>query len=342
MSDWRKSIEKEFGESVFQSRYTGEVVHSGSFVLDYLTEIGGFPVGRLSEVFGEEGSGKTTLTLSCLLECIKEGRPVLFEDFEATLNDEVMAKMEIDPKRIENYRVMPDTMEDGWKIAQRFCEVPKHRGGMVFVDSLAAMPARTELDEGIDGKERVGLIARIMSRGLRQTVQKLARANVGLVFVNQERASIDLKLGGGKTTPGGKALRFYSSLRVHMNIKGRVTADMMNPLIGTKDKTVTGIEVGLNVVKNKFGSSYRKGKMLIRMNGGIDNIWSAVKIGESAGLVTKKGSYYILPERFGREDDLGEVKKQGYERVREYFVNNPKIWYKYLDDVKQFLYGEKS
>lgn len=340
MSKWREEIEKEFGERVFQSRYQGEVVSTGSLVLDYLLEIGGFPVGRLSEVFGEEGSGKSTLVFSTILNCLKEGRPVLFEDFEATANDEVLTKMEIDPKKLSDYRVMPDTMEDGWKLAQRFCERPEHKGGLIFVDSLAAMPARTELEEGLDGKERVGLIARIMSRGLRHTTQKLARANVGLIFVNQERASIDLRLGGGKTTPGGKALRFYSSIRVHLRITGRTTQSVMNPLLGKKDDKVMGLEVGLNVVKNKFGSSYRKGHMLIRMNGGIDNIWSSVKVGEHAGLVKKKGAYYVLPEKYGREDDLGEIKKLGYERIRQYFVENPSIWYKYMEDVKQFLYNK--
>jgi len=337
MSDWRKEVELEFGENVFLHRYKGEVISTGSFVLDFLLEIGGFPVGRLSEVFGEEGSGKTTLILACILQCIKEGRPVLFEDFEATLNDTVMVKMGIDPKVLVNYRVMPETMEDGWRIAQRFCERSEHKGGMVFVDSLAAMPAKVELEEGLQGKERVGLIARIMARSLRQTVQKLAKANVGLVFINQERASINLRLGGGKTTPGGKALRFYSSTRTHLSLKGRIAHSKLNELTGQKDDRVTGLKVGLNVVKNKFGSSYRKGVMAIRMNGGIDNIYSALQVGESAGFCKKKGAYYILPAMYGRDDDLGEVKKLGYDRVYNYFTENPKLWYKYLDSVKKFL-----
>lgn len=337
MSKWRTDIEKEFGNRVFQSRYEGEVVSTGSFVLDYLTEIGGFPVGRLSETFGEEGSGKTTIVLSCILECLKEGRPVLFEDFEARLTDSVLMKMEIEPKKIADYRVMPETMEDGWKIMQRFCERPEHKGGMIFVDSLAAMPARVELEEGIDGKERVGMIARIMARNLRQTTQKLARANVGLVFVNQERASINLKLGGGKTTPGGKALRFYSSIRIHLSLKGRIIREIINDLTGKKEKMVTGIEVGLNVVKNSFGGSYRRGIMAIRMNGGIDNIYSALRVGEVAGICKQKGAYFILPEEYARKDDLGEVKKQGYEQMRNFLTANPEIWNKYMNDVNQFL-----
>lgn len=337
MSNWRTAIEAEFGDQVYQSRFMGEVVSTGSFVLDYLLEIGGFPVGRLAEVFGEEGSGKTTTVLSCILECLKEGRSVLFEDFEARLTDAVLVKMEIEPKKIADYRVMPETMEDGWKIIQRFCERPEHRGGMIFVDSLAAMPARVELDEGIDGKERVGLIARIMSRNLRQTTQVLAKANIGLVFVNQERASIDLKLGGGKTTPGGKALRFYSSQRVQLNLKGRLTHEQLNDLTGKKEKLVTGIQVGLNVVKNSFGGSYRRGVMAIRMNGGIDNIYSALKVGEYAGLCKLKGSYYVLPEEFARKDDLGEVKKQGYEQMRSFLTLNPEIWNKYMKAIKTFL-----
>jgi recombination protein RecA len=337
MSKWRSEITKEFGDQVFQSRYQGEVVSTGSFVLDYLTEIRGFPIGRLAEVFGEEGSGKTTTILSCILQCLKEDRPVLFEDFEARLTDSVLVKMEIDPKKIADYRVMPESMEDGWKIVQRFCERPEHKGGMIFVDSLAAMPTRVELKEGIDGKERVGYIARVMAKSLRQTTQKLARANVGLVFVNQERASIDLRMGGGKTTPGGKALRFYSSLRVHTSLKGRITRDVVNDLSGKKEKMVTGVEVGLNIVKNSFGGSYRRGTMVIRMNGGIDNIYSALKVGEVAGICKQRGAYYILPEDYARKDDLGEVKKLGYEQMRKFLTSNPEIWNKYMKDVNQFL-----
>lgn len=337
MSEWRSGLVKEFGDGIFQSRYKGEVVSTGSFVLDYLLEIGGFPVGRLAEVFGEEGSGKTTLVLSCILQCIKEGRSILFEDFEARLTDDVLEKMEIDPKVVADYRVMPETMEDGWKIMQRFCERPEHKGGMMFVDSLAAMPARVELKEGLDGKERVGMIARIMAKSLRQTTQKLAKANVGLVFVNQERASIDLKLGGGKTTPGGRALRYYSSMRVHLGLKGRTTQEMPDDLTGVLQKRVTGIKVGLRVAKNSFGSSYRTGQMVIRMNGGIDNIHSALGVGELAGIVKKRGAYYVLPEEYAREDELGEVKKQGYEQMRKYLTSNPKIWNKYMNSINRFL-----
>lgn len=337
MSDWREEIEKEFGGAVFLSRYKGEVVSTGSFVLDYLLEIGGFPVGRLSEVYGSEGSGKTTLILSSVLRCLEEGRPVLLEDFEATLNDDVMRKMLLDPKKLENYRVMPETMEDGWRIIQRFCERPEHKGGMIFVDSLAAMPSVVEMDEGLKGKERVGLIARVMARSLRQTAQKLAIANVGLVFINQERASIDLKMGGGKTTTGGKALRFYASTRVQMHMKKRIVHQRVNDLTGVKEDQVTGLEIALSVVKNKFGQSYRNGTMAIRMNGGIDNIYSALNVGVVAGICQKKGAYYVLPKEYGREDDLGEVKKQGYERMREYFLENPKIWYKYLEQVNSYL-----
>lgn len=336
-NNWRTDIEKEFGNQVFLNRYKGEVVSTGSFVLNFLTEIGGFPVGRLIEVFGEEGSGKTTTILSCILECLNEGRPVLFCDFEARLTDSVLVKMEIDPKKIEDYRVMPETMEDGWKIIWRFCERPEHKGGMIFVDSLAAMPTRVELEQGVDGKERVGMIARVMSKNLRMATQKLARANVGLVFANQERASIDLKMGGGKTTPGGKALRFYSSVRVQLSLKGRITHDVVNDLTGKKEKMVTGIEVGLNVVKNSFGGSYRRGIMAIRMNGGIDNIYSALKVGEVAGLCKRRGAYYVLPVDYARKDDLGEVKKLGYEQMRKYFTSNPEIWNKYIGDINQFL-----
>jgi len=334
---WRASIEDEFGESVFQSRYTGEVVSTGSFVLDYLLEIGGFPVGRLSEVFGEEGSGKTTLILSTILQCLKEKRPVLFLDYEATLNDKVMEKMGIDPALLFDYRVMPVTMEVGWRVVGSLCERKEHKGGMIFVDSLAAMPTKVEIEEGLDSKERVGLVARVMSRSLRTMTKILAQANVGLVFVNQERASIDLRFGGGKTTPGGKALRFYASTRTQLSLRGRITHDQDNDLTGKKEKIVTGLTVGLNVVKNKFGGSYRRGNMVIRMNGGIDSIISAVAVGEAAGLVQRKGAYYVFPEEYGREDDLGEVKKLGYERVRTYFLENPKIWYKFMENVNNYL-----
>lgn len=342
MTDWREDIETEFGKDVFQGKYAGEVIPTGSFVLDYLAEIGGIPLGRICEIFGSEGSGKTTLALSIIREALKQKRAVLFEDFEHTLSDSYLIRVGLNPKKLDDYRVMPRSMEEGWTLARRFCERPEHKGGLIVVDSLASMPVEKELKEADEqvGNVRIGLIAQVMSTSLRQMEGLLAKSNVCLLFLNQERASISLKFGGSKTTPGGKALRFYAGMRVQLSLMGSITEKHLNPLAGQKQDEVVALQVGVNVVKNKFGRSYRRGMIMLRLNEGIDNIWSAVKIGEYLGIVKKRGAYYILSEEFARKDDLGEVKKLGYVNLRKYFNENSEIWYRYMKVIQGALYPE--
>lgn len=340
MTSWREDIETEFGKDIFQGKYEGEVIPTGSFVLDYLAEIGGLPLGRVCEIFGSEGCGKTTLALSIIREALKQKRPVLFEDFEHTLSDPYLLRVGLNPKELDDYRVMPVSMEKGWTLARRFCERPEHKGGLIVVDSLASMPVEKEL-EGADeqvGSVRIGLIAQVMSNSLREMVGLLAKSNVCLLFLNQERSAINLKFGGSKTTPGGKALRFYAAMRVQLSLMGSITEKHLNPLAGQKQDEVVALNVGVNVVKNKFGRSYRRGTIMLRLNEGIDNIWSAVKVGEHLGIVKKRGAYYVLPERYGREDDLGDVKKLGYVNLRKYFKENTGVWGRFMIDIAGALY----
>lgn len=340
MATWREDVETEFGKEIYKGKYGGEVIPTGSFILDYLTEIGGFPLGRICEIFGSESSGKTTLALAVIREAFKQKRAVMFEDFEHTLSDPYLLRVGLNPKKLDDYRVMPRSMEEGWTLARRFCERPEHRGGLIVIDSLAAMPVEAELKEADEqvGSTRMGIIAQVMSNSLRQMVDELAKSNVCLLILNQERSSISLKFGGSKTTTGGKALRFYAAVRVQLSLMGSITEKHLNPLVGKKDDEVVAIQVGVNVVKNKFGRSYRRGMIMLRLNEGIDNMWSAVKIGEHLGIVSKRGAYYVLPNEYARKDDLGDVKKLGYVNLRKYFKENSQIWYKYRRAIQEALY----
>ncbi|MCK4496758.1 MAG: hypothetical protein KAU24_01080, partial [Candidatus Aenigmarchaeota archaeon] len=209
MDKWRIEIESQFGSDIFRSGFGGDVVSSGSFVVDYLTGIGGYPLGSIIEIFGKEGSGKTTLALSAIKQALDKKMPVLYEDYESTVSDEYLKKLHIDPEVLKDYRVFPESMEDGWMVMRRFCE--QYESGLMVVDSLAAMPPKFDIKkmEEVIGQTKVASAAAVMSIALKQMTGVVKRRNMCLIFVNQERSRIDTfkSIAGGKTTPGGVAVK---------------------------------------------------------------------------------------------------------------------------------------
>jgi len=341
--NWRKEIETEFGVEVFDTGFSGKVISSGSIIVDFLTIIGGFPLGAIVEIFGDEGSGKTTLALMCMREAIKQGRKVLWLDFERTINHELLRKLQIPLEAIGDYIIAPDTMEDGFMIMLRFCEDPLNRGGVIFTDSVAAMPPVMDIEKmkEIVGQVRVASMAGIMSTSFRQMCQQFKKADVCAVFLNQERSNIDTtgRSIGQKTTPGGVALKFYSSMRIQLSARQATRVKVEDVVSGGVSDQVVAIEVGVVIVKNKLAPSYRRSKMYLRMDEGIDNLTSALNIAELMGLISKKGAFYTINAKFGGEI-AGEVKAHGFERLRKYFIDNPKEQGMLIDDVKAYL-GKK-
>jgi len=340
MTEWRDALEGKFGEEIFRSGFSGAVLPTGSFIVDYLTGIGGFPLGSIVELFGKEGCGKTTLALSAIKEALDAKRPILYEDYECTTSDSYLKKLGIDPAALKGYRVTPRSMEDGWMIIKWFCE--QHQNGLIVVDSVAAMPPLHDIEKmkEIIGHTKVASMAGVMSVALREMVNVFKESNNCILFVNQERANVDTmqRLTGTRTTPGGFALKYYAGLRLQMQLRGgsiKVTED--DVFAGESSAVVKAVEVWVNVVKNNFGANYRRGRIYVRLDEGIDNILSAIKIGVSLGLIQERGGgRFFLDEKYSG-DTLGGKKIHGLEHVRKYFLNEPESWYCYMRDLRSYL-----
>jgi recombination protein RecA len=164
------------------------------------------------------------------------------------------------------------------------------------------------------------------------------------VFLNQERSLIDTtgRSLGQKTTPGGAALKFYSSVRLKMEIRGVIKESQTDPISGTLADVVTGLDIQVTVLKNTLAPSYRKAKIVLRMDEGIDNLTSALRIAENVGWVTKKGAYYVVADKYSGGDTLGGHKEHGFERLRKFFLNNSETMSILMKDVAGYLSSSKS
>jgi recombination protein RecA len=336
---WREELENEFGEDIFITGFQGGVISTGSLVVDSLTSVGGFPIGHFVEIFGGEGCGKTTLALNVIRQAMSEGRAVLYEDYESTVSDRYLVRLGINPEELKDYRVTPKSMEDGWMIKKKFCEKNVVKGGVIVVDSLAAMPPIFDIEKmnEIIGHTKIGSQAAVMAQALKQMTRIVRQSNVCVIFVNQERANIDFRgMASGKTTPGGSAIRFYCAMRVHLQARGSITAPKKEVVEGESKEEVTAVKVSVKMVKNKFGPSYREGQIIIRMNEGIDNISSAILMGQKMGVITRKGPYFELAEQYSG-DTLGRKKVQGGEKLRQYFLENDKLWLNFQRDIHEYL-----
>lgn len=347
--EWNVSdIKRKFGDASFFSGFSGEVLKTGSFVVDALTGIGGIPIGHIVEIFGAEGCGKTTLALSIVKQALNNGKYVLYEDYESTVSSAYLEKLGVDANMLKDYRVTPKTMEDGFTMMKLFCEDERHRGGIIIVDSLAAMPPEFDVDKAEEkiGQSKVAASASVMSIALKQLTGILARAEVSLIFVNQERSNIDLRgMGFGKISTGGKALRFYSAIRIQMENKGSIVYDEPNLFDEEfkKKKVVSALRVSVKVIKNKFAPSYREGEIVVRMDEGIDNIYSLLVVAQNSGLITKssRGAYYELPEKYSG-DAAGRKKIHGFEKLRNYFLSDKRYVDMLSEDVLGFINSKEK
>lgn len=340
MSEWQDEISTEFGANVFHAGFSGDTISTGSFVLDFLTGIGGFPCGAIVELFGNEGSWKTTLLLTAFKLAMEQERPFLFLDYESTISYDWLVRLGIDIEAFRPYHILPETMEDGFMVMKRFCE--RYTKGLIGVDSVAAMPPITDVEKmkEVIGQVRVASQAQVMSRAMRQMCSVYKRSNTCVVFTNQERSNIDT-MGrhlGRKTTPGGAAVKFYSALRIQMESHPpAITVDKVNPISGKITKEIVGMNVRVKTIKNRFAPSLRQSSIVFRMDEGLDNLHSALKVAEHLGLVKSKGKgYYTIDEKFSGEA-LGGLKVHGFEKLRQHFTDNPDMSDLLLSDVTTFL-----
>ncbi len=304
----RLQIEKQFGQGSLMklgSRDIGagiETIPSGSILLDEALGLGGYPKGRIIEVYGPESSGKTTLALHAIAETQKGGGIAAFIDAEHAL-DPIYAKnlgVNIDDLWVSQ----PDTGEQALEIAESL--VRSGAVDMIVVDSVAALTPQAEID-GDMGDSHVGLQARLMSQALRKLTGTISKSGACLVFINQIRMKIGVMFGNPETTTGGKALKFYSSVRLEVRRIETITQGADNAI---------GNKVRVKVVKNKVAPPFRKVEMEIMFGKGISATGSLLDAALKFDLVQKSGSWYSYgEERIG----------QGRENAKSFLESNEDI-----------------
>ena len=294
-------IERQFGKGSImrlgQRESLGiDYIPSGSLAVDFAIGIGGFPRGRVVEIFGPESSGKTTLALSLTAQAQRRGGAAAFIDAEHALDAEYAVKLGVD---INNLLVsQPDSGEEALEIAEML--VRSNALDVVVIDSVAALVPRAEL-EGEMGDSHVGLQARLMSQALRKLTAIVAKSKTTLVFINQIREKIGVMFGSPETTTGGRALKFYSSVRV--DIRRIASLKEGEEVIGSRAK--------VKVVKNKVAAPFRQAEFDILYTEGISLRGELIDLGVVHKLVTKSGAWYAYGDvrlGQGRENAMAFLK----------------------------------
>ncbi len=309
-------IEKQFGKgSVMKlgefKAMNVEAIPTGALSLDIALGIGGIPKGRIIEVYGPESSGKTTLALHMIAEAQKKGGEAAFIDAEHALDPVYAKHLGVD---IDNLIVsQPDTGEQALEIAEAL--VRSGAIDIIVVDSVAALVPKAEID-GDMGDAHVGLQARLMSQALRKLAGVINKSNSVIVFINQLREKVGIMFGNPETTPGGRALKFYASVRMDIrkieNIK--------------QDGDVVGNRVRVKVVKNKVAPPFREAEFDIVYGKGISKSGNILDLGINLGLIDKSGSW------FGYN---GNRIGQGRENAKKYLEDNPEIMQEVEDKIRK-------
>ncbi|MDV2685500.1 recombinase RecA [Alkalihalophilus lindianensis] len=301
-----RQIEKQFGKGSImklgeQVDQRVSTVSSGALALDIALGVGGYPRGRIIEVYGPESSGKTTVALHAIAEIQRNGGQAAFIDAEHAL-DPVYAQnlgVNIDELLLSQ----PDTGEQALEIAEAL--VRSGAVDMIVIDSVAALVPKAEI-EGDMGDSHVGLQARLMSQALRKLSGAISKSKTIAVFINQIREKVGVMFGNPETTPGGRALKFYSSVR--LEVRRAETLKQGNDMVGNKTK--------IKVVKNKVAPPFRVAEVDIMYGEGISRVGSILDIAADLDIVQKSGAWYSF-----NEERLG----QGRENSKQYLKENPAI-----------------
>lgn len=302
-----EGLEKRYGKGTIMklgeaTAMEVEVVSTGSRLLDEAIGVGGYPRGRVVEVYGPESSGKTTLALHAIAEVQRAGGVAAFVDAEHAL-DVVYARglgVDVDELLVSQ----PDHGEQALEIAEAL--VRSGAVDLIVVDSVAALVPQAEL-EGDMGDQHMGLQARLMSQALRKITGATARAHAIVMFINQVRQKIGVQFGNGETTTGGNALKFYASLRLEIRRVGSVK----------RGEEVVGSRTKIKVVKNKVAAPFQAFEVDIMYGRGVCRAGELLESAEDVGAVVKNGSWYSMGE-----ERLG----QGFEAVRENLLANPTLF----------------
>ncbi|TGM70779.1 recombinase RecA [Leptospira levettii] len=309
-------IEKQFGKGSIMRLGADtrmaemNVVSTGSLDLDIALGIGGFPSGRIIEIYGPESSGKTTLTLSAIAETQKKGGIAAFIDAEHALDPSYAKKLGVN---VDDLLVaQPDNGEEALEICESL--VRSNAIDLIVIDSVAALVPKAEI-EGDMGDSHMGLQARLMSQALRKLTGTISKSSTTVIFINQIRMKIGVMFGSPETTTGGNALKFYASIRLDIR---RIET------LKEKEEPV-GNRVRVKVVKNKCAPPFRQAEFDIMYANGINRESSLIDLAVRHDLVAKAGSWYSYN---------GEKIGQGKEQVRNFFLENPDIAFKIENQVR--------
>lgn len=305
-------IEKQFGRGSIMrlgqdTKFDIPSISTGSIGLDIALGIGGVPRGRVIEIFGPEASGKTTLTLSIVSSVQRKGGVAAFVDAEHALDPTYAKKLGVNLDEL--LISQPDTGEQALEITETL--VRSNAVDVVVIDSVAALVPRAEI-EGEMGDSHMGLQARLMSQALRKLTAAISKSNTCAIFINQIREKIGIMFGNPETTPGGRALKFYSSVR--LDIRKIDTIKSQDVVIGSR--------VRVKVVKNKVAPPFKQAEFDIMHDEGISRAANVIDVGQEHGIVQKSGAWILYGEH-----KLG----QGKENSRLFLKENPKL----LDEIEK-------
>ncbi len=311
-------IERQFGKGSIMKLGAREVqevpvISTGSLALDKALGVGGFPKGRVIEIYGPESSGKTTLSLHAVAECQKQGGIAAFIDAEHALDVAYAKRLGVDCDEL--LVSQPDTGEQALEIADML--VRSGAVDIIIVDSVAALVPRAEI-EGEMGDSHMGLQARLMSQALRKLTATIGKTNTTLIFINQIRMKIGVVYGNPETTTGGNALKFYASIRIEIRKAAAIK----------EGQEILGNRTKIKVVKNKLAPPFKSIEFDLMYGEGISKTGELLDMGVELGIIDKSGAWYSYD---------GERIGQGRQNVKAFFTDNPDLFVKIQARVREAL-----
>lgn len=317
-----RDITKRFGEGAIMKLGDAQglavdIIPTGTLSLDLALGVGGVPKGRVTEIYGPEASGKTTICQHIVAEAQKQGGTAAFIDMEHALDPAYALKTGVD---IDNLLIsQPDTGEQALEIAESL--IRSGAVDVIVIDSVAALVPRAEI-EGDMGDSHMGLMARLMSQALRKLSGAIKQTNTCLIFTNQLREKIGVVFGNPETTPGGRALKFYSSIR--LDVRRIQSIKSGTDIIGSRTR--------VRVVKNKVAPPFRTAEFDIMHDEGISRSGDILDLAVETGVVDKRGSYYYYT------DDLRIA--QGRENAKDYLKENPDLCQEIEDAIRELVMAQ--
>ena len=315
IEDTIKAIKTKFGDEAIMKlgdkpKVDVDAIPTGSIGLDAALGVGGLPRGRIIEIFGPESSGKTTLSLHVIAESQKKGGICAFIDAEHAMDPEYSKRLGV---KVDQLLIsQPDTGEQALEIVESL--VRSGKVDVIVVDSVAALTPKDEI-EGDMGAYHVGKQARLMSQALRKLTAIVAKSKTIVIFINQIRMQIGVMFGNPETTPGGKALKFYTSVRLDIRRIAQIK----------KGEEIMGGRTRVKVVKNKVAAPFKQTEFDLMYNEGISKEGEIIALGEKMGIVSKSGTSY----------SYGETKLgRGYDATRQFLRENPKISAEILKEIR--------